>query len=139
MPWPDFGDGDFGLNELTSNGNTPTGLATVDLNSPEPDDVVDEYGPYPINRVVQGLEGNAGLLLSSIRSGILLHTGNWNGWVSGDPMPNSDGCLHAWPEDVDALWQDLVKLGVNVNPNPCTSKDYPYETQGLISVYLDDQ
>uniref|UniRef100_A0A7S2SAX5 Peptidoglycan binding-like domain-containing protein n=1 Tax=Rhizochromulina marina TaxID=1034831 RepID=A0A7S2SAX5_9STRA len=134
--WPDFGDGDFGLNELSSDGNTPTGLATIDLNSPEPADVEEEYGPYPINRVVQGLQGNMGLLLSDIRSGILLHTGEWPGWDASMDMPNSDGCLHAHPDDVDAIWQALVALGVQINDNPYSSKDYPYTPQGLISVEL---
>lgn len=77
--WPDFGDGDYGLNEFSSNGNTPTGLSEIDLNSPEPSDVEQEYGPYPVNRLINGLEGNANLLLqtdpSTIRSGVLLHTG----------------------------------------------------------------
>ena len=35
-PWPDFGDGDVGLNQFSSNGMTTTGLIEVDLNSPEP-------------------------------------------------------------------------------------------------------
>lgn len=35
--WPDFGDGDVGLNEFTSSGNTVTGLIEIDLNTPEPD------------------------------------------------------------------------------------------------------
>ena len=74
--WPDFGNGDFGLNEFTSNGNTVTGLIEIDLNSAEPDP--DLYGPWPVNRYVRGLEGNALLLLPNIRDGILLHTGNWS-------------------------------------------------------------
>ena len=45
MPWPDFGDGDYGLNELSSNGNTPTGLATIDLNSPEQSRTLVELHP----------------------------------------------------------------------------------------------
>lgn len=174
-PWPDFGDGDDGLNELTSNGNTPTGLATVDLNSPEPADSEPEYGPYPVNRVLVGLKGNAALLLddgnTSLRSGILMHTGEWPGWDASQPMPNSDGCLHGHPEDIEGLWEDLVALGVEVRPNPSSSKvraeqarervpggrsshtllssvplaaslapvqNYPYEPQGLISVFIDD-
>eukprot|EP00618_Florenciella_parvula_P025115 CAMPEP_0119524508 /NCGR_PEP_ID=MMETSP1344-20130328/39436_1 /TAXON_ID=236787 /ORGANISM="Florenciella parvula, Strain CCMP2471" /LENGTH=190 /DNA_ID=CAMNT_0007563031 /DNA_START=113 /DNA_END=681 /DNA_ORIENTATION=- len=44
MPWPDYGDGDYGTNALSSNGNTPTGLMYVDLNSPEPTDYEAEYG-----------------------------------------------------------------------------------------------
>lgn len=35
--WPDFGDGDVGLNQFTSSGNTVTGIVEMDLNSPEPD------------------------------------------------------------------------------------------------------
>lgn len=36
-PWPDFGNGDVGLNQFTSNGDTVTGLIELDLNTPEPD------------------------------------------------------------------------------------------------------
>ena len=36
-PWPDFGNGDVGLNQFTSSGATVTGLIEVDLNTPEPD------------------------------------------------------------------------------------------------------
>ena len=53
-PWPYFSN-TIGLNMFTSNGNTPTGLAGADLNSPEPD--IAEYGPFPINRMINGLEG----------------------------------------------------------------------------------
>lgn len=146
--WPDFGDGDYGLNMLSSNGNTPTGLASIDLNSPEPASSEQFYGPYPVNRVVAGLEGNMGLLLSTdadaaIRSGILLHTGEWanatdGAWDPSQPMPNSDGCLHAHPEDIEAVWQDLMAMGVDVHDNPFSTADYPYDPQGIISVYLDD-
>lgn len=55
--WPDFGDGDIGLNQLASNGNTVTGLVEIDLNSPEPNPQV--YGPWPVNRIVRGVDGNA--------------------------------------------------------------------------------
>ena len=126
MPWPDYGDGDYGTNALSSNGNTPTGLMYIDLNSPEPTDYEDEYGPYPINRVVKGVEGNAGLVLSesasltgsAMRSGILLHTGEWPGWDAAMAMPNSDGCIHAHPDDVAQIWQSLVALGVVGRENP---------------------
>ncbi len=62
--WPDYGTspGDIGLNQFSSDGNTPTGLVEMDLNTPEPDPKV--YGPWNVNRVVRGLEGNA--LLSKI-------------------------------------------------------------------------
>lgn len=72
-PWPDFGNGDYGLNQFTSNGATTTGLVEMDLNSPEPDPAM--YGPWPVNRVVRGLEGNAAFLLPYIRDGQLIHTG----------------------------------------------------------------
>ena len=38
-------------------GNTVTGLIEVDLNSPEPNPQA--YGPWPVNRFVHGLDGNA--------------------------------------------------------------------------------
>ena len=62
--------------------------ASVDLNSPEPASSEAFYGPYPVNRVVAGLRGNMGLLLSTnaseaIRSGILLHTGEWANATDG--------------------------------------------------------
>lgn len=38
--WPDFGDGDVGLNQFSSNGMTVTGLIEIDLNSAEPDSQV---------------------------------------------------------------------------------------------------
>jgi len=34
-----------------------TGLVEIDLNSPEPDPTL--YGPWPVNRFVRGLDGNA--------------------------------------------------------------------------------
>ncbi len=55
--WPDYGNGDVGLNQFSSSGNTVTGLVEIDLNTPEPTPSV--YGPWPVNRVVRGLEGNA--------------------------------------------------------------------------------
>ena len=89
--WPDMGNGDYGLNQFTSNGATVTGIVEVDLNSPEPDPAL--YGPWPVNRVVRGLEGNAAFLLPYIRDGILLHTGNWTsaGYTPESTMPNSAG------------------------------------------------
>ena len=51
-------------------------------------------------------------------------------------MPNTDGCLHAHADDVAGIWDDLVnKLNVTVHDNPFTTVDYPYEPQGIISVY----
>lgn len=60
--------------------------------------------PYPVNRAVRGLRGNAAWLISNsaattVRNGILMHTGAWanySDWRPPMPMPNSLGCIHAW-------------------------------------------
>jgi len=128
--------GETPRNQFCTDGDTPTGLSWIDLNSPEPDPT--DFGPYPINRVVKGLEGNAALLLSdvpnTIRSGILLHTGEWTNWNPPDLMPNSDGCIHTWPEYCNDVWQILVKLGVKLETNPFGQLPYPYTPQGIISI-----
>lgn len=140
--WPDFGaePGDDGLNQFTSNGNTPTGIVEVDLNSPEPNPQV--YGPWPVNRIVKGVKGNAAFLLPSIRDGMLIHTGNWTTAEHGtfDPltmtMPNSAGCLHLHPKDIERIYRELQRIGVSVNENPFSGKDYPYTPQGVAVIYL---
>ncbi len=137
-PWPDWGSepGDNGLNQFSSGGMTPTGIMAIDLNSPEPNP--EEYGPYPINRVVKGIRGNAELLLPYIRDGILMHTGQWSSpehpWDSSMPMPNSLGCMHGHPEDIAKVSELLQKNGVVVNDNPFSGKDYPYAPQGVLVV-----
>jgi len=120
------------LNEFASSGSTPTGLSTFDLNSPE--DNATEYGPYPVNRFVQGLQGNAAILISNIRDGILLHTGEWPNWSPPMEMPDSHGCVHAWPQDIQGIWYQLVALGVQVRPNTFGKLPYPYRAQGVVSV-----
>lgn len=134
--WPDFGNGDFGLNEFSDDGATVTGLIEVDLNSPEP--FPDKYGPWPINRLVRGLDGNAKFLVPNIRNGLLIHTGNWTegsgsspGWNPKLPMPNSLGCVHIHPSETLRMYEELVKRGIKVNPNPFSSKNYPYQAQGI--------
>lgn len=136
------------LNQLSSNGDTPTGLCTVDLNSREPESLVKSFGPYPVLRVVKGLQGNAAIgndnttgedgpdtFLSNYRFGILLHTGIWDEWDVTKPMPNSLGCLHAHPGDQKKLVELLIqKAGAMVNENPFSKKPYPYKTQGYISI-----
>eukprot|EP01112_Ceratiomyxa_fruticulosa_P007793 TRINITY_DN2027_c0_g1_i2.p1 TRINITY_DN2027_c0_g1~~TRINITY_DN2027_c0_g1_i2.p1 ORF type:complete len:290 (-),score=60.66 TRINITY_DN2027_c0_g1_i2:111-980(-) len=124
------------LNELCNSGSTPTGLMTFDLNSPESDPI--EYGPYPINRAVQGLEGNAFIVISNIRDGILLHTGEWPNWTPKDPMPNSHGCIHGFPLDIKYVWQALVENGVVVRNNTFGQLPYPYKPQGILSIELLD-
>lgn len=130
-PSPDFGTGDYGLNQFTSNGNTITGLVELDLNSPEPDPEV--YGPWPVNRVVRGLEGNSAFMLPYIRDGELIHTGNWTsgGWTPQHSMPNSAGCIHSHPEHVERIYKILVSIGVVINPNTFSGKNYPYKPQGI--------
>jgi len=120
------------LNQFTSYGETPTGLSTFDLNSPEPDPI--SFGPYPINRFVQGLEGNALIVISNIRDGILLHTGEWPDWQPPMQMPNSDGCVHTFPNNVFMIWQILVSMGVQVRNNTLGKLPYPYKPQGVVSV-----
>jgi len=136
------------LNQLTSNGDTPTGLCTFDLNSREPKKLVKSFGPYPVLRVVKGIEGNAAIgkdaaegtdgrdtFLSNYRFGILLHTGIWDGWDPSKPMPNSLGCMHAHPNDQKTIVDLLVnKTAAIVNKNPFGKRPYPYKTQGYISI-----
>jgi peptidoglycan hydrolase-like protein with peptidoglycan-binding domain len=137
-PWPDFGNGDVGLNQFTSGGNTVTGLYEVDLNTPEPDPTL--YGPYNVNRLVRGLEGNALLLTPNIRDGLLFHTGDWSTssdpWTPSEDMPNSSGCVHGHPNDIKQVAEELAKIGVVANPNPFSGKNYPYKPQGIAVVEL---
>lgn len=134
--WPDFGDGDYGLNQFSSSGATVTGLIAIDLNSPEPDPNL--YGPYPVNRFVRGIDGNAKLLLPHIRDGILIHTGNWSTstqpWDPSMAMPDSSGCVHAHPDDIEKIYKALTKLGVVAHDNPYSGQNYPYEPQGIAVV-----
>jgi hypothetical protein len=51
-------------------------------------------------------------------------------------MPNSSGCLHAHPEDIQRVYQLLLGLGVQVRKNPFSGKNYPYSPQGLCSIEL---
>jgi hypothetical protein len=133
---------DAGRNMFSPNGDTPTGLSELDLNSPEDNATV--YGPWPINRVVRGVKGNAAWLLtgrtdgSNVRSGILVHTGAWNetcAWAPPHPMPNSFGCVHVWPENIRSIFELLTQqLRVDIRPNTNGLLPYPYEPQGLISI-----
>lgn len=137
--WPDFGSqpGDVGLSQFAGSGDTTTGIIEVDLNSAEPNATL--YGPWPVNRLVRGLDGNAKFLLPDFRDGQLLHTGNWSTpdqtWDSSMEMPNSSGCLHAHPEDIERVFKILTtQLGVVVNPNTFSGKNYPYKPQGIAVV-----
>jgi len=133
-PWPSYSSTP-GLTSFAHDGNTPTGLMLLDLNGPEPEPKL--YGPWPVNRVVAGLQGNAAFLVPSYRDGLLLHTGEWPGWSPARPMPNSAGCIHAAPEDVRRIAQLLENLGVVARtPNPGGVRPYPFHPQGLLSVEL---
>ena len=127
------------MNSFTPDGSTPTGLSALDLNSPEEcAECADLYGPYPVNRLVRGLAGNAGFLLPAMRNGILLRTGGWanhSGWTPDQPMPNSAGCVHAHPDDVHTIWRLLVeRCGVEVRNNTGGQLPYPFQPQGLVAV-----
>lgn len=86
----------------------------------------------------QGIRGNAAWLIPNIRDGILMHTGAWPGWAPPMVMPNSEGCIHAWPASIERVWHTLVGLGVQVRPNTDGKLPYPYKPQGLLSVALID-
>lgn len=130
------------VNQLTTNGDTPTGLTTMDLNSPEPKRLVKSFGPYPVLRFVQGIKGNSAMgiynksesFLSNYRSGILVHTGIWDDWTPEKPMPSSNGCVHVHPEVQKKIVDILLGLGVVENENPFGKLPYPFKIQGVVSV-----
>jgi hypothetical protein len=134
--WPSWNSTDSGLSEFASDGATPTGLCEFDLNSPESN--TSEFCPYPINRAVRGLQGNWQILMTNdvttLRDGILLHTGEWPDWSPPEPMPNSLGCIHAYPDSIKRVWQTLVELGIEVRNNTNGNVPEPYQPQGLLSV-----
>ena len=82
------------------------------------------------------------VVLPNIRDGILVHTGNWTTadavWDSSKSMPNSAGCIHANPDDVDRIYLELIKRGVEVRDNPFSGKNYPYRSQGVGVIELID-
>jgi len=132
--WP-YWSNTVGLNQFCGNGDTPTGLMECDLNSPEDNSTL--YGPYPINRIINGQKGNGVFVMPEInamRTGILMHTGEWPGWNPQMDMPNSAGCIHGHPEDIDKVWQILVELGVKIRKNTGPGQPYPYKPQGLMSI-----
>ena len=137
--WPNFNNTGDGLNMYSSGGATPTGLIEIDPNTKEGNS--SEYGPYPITRFVRGIKGNAQFLMPVHRNGILLHTGEWSNyshWLPPMSMPNSAGCVHTWPNNVAAIWDAVVKLGLNVRNNTNGALPYPYKPQGIASVFLVD-
>jgi len=128
--------GQLEYNQLTSDGDTPTGLYSFDLNTPEDDPK--EYGPYDVNRAVYGLKGNAQWIYPKVRSGILLHTGEWN--VQNGQMPDSHGCIHAMPQDIKLIAEILTnQLGIVAHENLFGKYPYPFQPQGLLSVVQMDK
>lgn len=77
-------------------------------------------------------------MVPSIRDGLLLHTGNWTtedvDWNNSVDMPNSSGCVHGHPDDVEKIYNILLSLGVVVHDNPYSGKNYPYKCQGIAVV-----
>jgi hypothetical protein len=134
--WPDFGDNDVELTQFAGSGMTVTGISYLDLNSKEPNATL--YGPYPVLRFVQGVSGNAQFLVPAIRNGLLIHTGDWSTaekpWNPSMSMPNSQGCVHIHPTDLEKMNKILKTLGVEVRKNPFSSIKYPFSPQGVIVV-----
>ncbi len=59
-------------------------------------------------------------------------------WNPSEDMPNSSGCVHGHPEDVERVYELLLSLGVVVNPNTYSGQNYPYTPQGVAVVQLMD-
>lgn len=80
--------------------------------------------------------------MPNIRDGLLIHTGNWTtetvDWKPTMDMPNSSGCIHAHPHDVEKIYNILIGLGVTVNQNTFSGKNYPYKAQGVGVIELID-
>lgn len=81
-------------------------------------------------------------MLPNIRDGILFHTGNWttseHQWTPLGDMPNSSGCIHVHPIDIEIIYQKLLEIGVEVRDNPFSGKNYPYKPQGIGVIQLID-
>lgn len=88
------------------------------------------------------LNSNSFLVLPNIRDGLLIHTGNWSTettpWYPTLDMPNSAGCVHGHPSDVERIYTLLEGLGVVANNNTFSGKNYPYKCQGIAVVELID-
>jgi len=59
-------------------------------------------------------------------------------WTPAKAMPDSSGCVHAHPSDVERIYKLLLSLGVKVNENPFSGKNYPFKPQGIAVVELID-
>ncbi|RYH32750.1 hypothetical protein EON65_00180 [archaeon] len=59
-------------------------------------------------------------------------------WKPSKDMPNSSGCVHGHPNDVEKIANILASLGVKANTNTFSGKNYPYKPQGIAVVELVD-
>jgi hypothetical protein len=49
-------------------------------------------------------------------------------------MPDSAGCVHAHPNDIERIYNALTKIGVVAHENTFSGQSYPYEPQGIAVV-----
>lgn len=138
------------LNQLTTNGDTPTGMSQIDLNTRFPESKLTRlFGPYPILRLTKGIQGNVAIgkdsavdakgnkkdtFLNNYRFGILVHTGQWKDWNLSLPMRNSLGCLKVHPEDQRKIAMKLRSIGILERKNTFGKLPYTPESQGYISI-----
>lgn len=59
-------------------------------------------------------------------------------WDPSKDMPNSSGCVHGHPADIEQIYNLLLAQGVVVHDNPYSGKNYPYKPQGIAVVELLD-
>jgi hypothetical protein len=108
-------------NDLSPNGATPSGLMTIDFVTPNMDLL--GFGPWPINRVLRGLKGNAAIkfnlngnkktFVPHVRNGVYYHTGYWGGWRTvRQEMPVSHGCVHVHPAGIKHVYDTLMYYGI---------------------------
>jgi len=98
------------------------------------------FGPYPINNLMRGIQGNAGLVVHgagartvypNMRGGVYLHTGYWSSWQDpGRVMPVSHGCIHTHPNAIKHIWDVLSSYNVKATPHG----NGKYQPRGLMSI-----
>jgi len=126
-------------NDLSENGATPSGLMTVDFVVPNID--TGGFGPFPINKAMRGLKGNAAMHFTldgvsrifhpGVRNGVYFHTGYWKQWTSvTQTMPESHGCVHVHPAGIKHLWDTFTYYGIK----PTDMYHEPLQERGLISI-----
>ena len=143
--------GQQGWSQFHTSGDTPTGLYAIDLQTPFENHK--SFGKWPVNRLVAGLvvagrerkptnaqvvrnAYGADVRNTTMRSGLLMHTGEWAGWTPQKPMPNSEGCIHIHPDACEEVAAILQGHGVEARPNSNGALPYPYKPQGVLSLSL---